>query len=205
MKFRRKEEEEFKGMSFSSVLQEVPRGDGDAVLKAKKQIKKEPFAVLFADDVFESEVPPIGQLEKVFSTSKKLVVGLKRVPRERLSYYGVVGVERIANRMYKIKEIKEKPNINEAPSDLVFAGRCICPPEFIHYIENTPPNKKGEVILADAFKKMIEDGKIVYGYEIVGEWLECGNMAAWLKSNLYLTLRHPKYGKELREWVKKMN
>lgn len=192
------------GISFSTVLQALPRGDGDAVLKAEKKVEKTGFAVAFFDDVFYSKTSALAQLLNIFDTSQKIVVGLKKVSPEKLSSYGVVKVDKIANNLYKIKGIVEKPGISEAPSDLAICGRYVFNEDIVRYLKKTPANKKGEIILAEALKAMIEDGKIIYGCEIEGEWLECGNMADWLKSNLTLCLRHPKYGAGLREMVKKI-
>lgn len=194
----------YQEISFSTVLQPLPKGDGDAVLKARRQIGKGNFAVLFPDDVFESKVSPLNQLKKIFSTSQKPVIGLKKIPKEKVPYYGVVGVEKIASKIYKIKEIVEKPLLPEAPSDLAIAGRYLFSPDIFNYLTKTPPNKKGEIILAEALKLMIKDGKIVYGHELDGNWLECGNPIDWLKSNLYLQLQHPKYGQILRELFRKL-
>jgi len=52
---------------------------------------------------------------------------------------------------------------------------------------------------------MLKEGKIVYGYEFEGKWLECGNKIEWLKSHLYLSLNHPQYGPELKKFLKEIN
>lgn len=192
------------GVSFSSVVQQTPKGDGDAVLKAEKKLGKSPFAVAFCDDVFVSKKPPLDQLKKIFETSQKPVIGLKEVQQERTAFYGTAKVERIAHRLYKIKDIIEKPLPKEAPSNLVLCGRYIFTPEIFKYIKKTKPNKKGEVILAETLREMLKDGKMIYGYDFEAEWLECGNISDWIRSNFYLCLQHPKYGPMLREWLKKI-
>ncbi len=201
----RKADQDFEGISFSSAQQQTPKGDGDAVLKAKRQVGKDAFGVLFPDDIFESKIPALNQLKKVFTTSQKAIIGLKQVPKEQLPSYGVVKVEKIANRLYKVKEIIEKPEIAEAPSDLAIAGRYVFPPEIFKYLDKTLPNKKGEIILAEALRLMLKDGKMVYGVEIEGQWLECGKTVDWLKSHLQLCLKHPQYGPMLRDFLKKTN
>ena len=196
---------DFEKVSFSSVIQPKPKGDGDAVLKARQQIGKHAFAVLFPDAILETKKPAIGQLLKVFKTSQKSVIGLKKFDnKEKLSSYGVVKVEKIAHRLYKIKKIVEKPKAGEAPSDLVIPGRYILPNECFNYLAKTKPNKKGEIILTDMFNLMLADGKMIYGYEMEGEFLECGKMTDWLKSNFYLTLQHSEYGPALKEYLKKI-
>ncbi|NQU82746.1 MAG: UTP--glucose-1-phosphate uridylyltransferase [Parcubacteria group bacterium] len=194
---------ETENVSFSSIIQPMPKGDGDAVLKAEKHIGNEPFAVAFCDDVFESKKPALAQLKKIFETSQNPVIGLKKVTQDKVAFYGTAKVEKIAHRLYKIKDIIEKPKPDEAPSDLVFCGRYIFTPEIFKYIGMTKPNEKGETILAESLKLMLGDGKMIYGYELEGEWLECGKKIDWLKSNFYLCLRHPKYGPILKEYLKK--
>ncbi|HOW13188.1 MAG TPA: sugar phosphate nucleotidyltransferase [Candidatus Pacearchaeota archaeon] len=195
----------FESISFSFVVQKKALGDGHAVLQAANLIGDESFACLFADDIVESETPCISQLIKIFKTCQKPVLSLYRLPKEKISSYGVVSMEKIANRLFKIKEIIEKPKIEQTPSDLAIVGKYILTPEIFDYLRKIKPNEKGEIILANALNLMLKEGKIVYGYEFEGKWLECGNKIEWLKSHLYLSLNHPQYGSELRKFLKEIN
>jgi len=198
-------DKEFEGISFSAVLQKAPRGDGDAILKAQKLVNKDACGVLFGDDIIESKIPAMEQLSNIFKTCQKPIICLKKVPKDMLSSYGVFKVEKIANRLYKVKDIVEKPKSEEeAPSDLVIVGRYIITPLVFDYLKKTRANSNGEIILAEAFRTMLKDGKMIYGYEVEGEWLECGNKINWLKSNLYLCLNHPEFGPILRDFLKKI-
>jgi len=185
-------------LSFSFVFQKKPLGDGQAVLETQDLVGEEPAAVLFGDDIVDSKIPCLSQLSKIFKTCQKPIIALQRVLKEKISSYGIVGIEKIADRLYKIKKIAEKPPLEVAPSDLAIVGKYIITPEVFSYLKKALPNKGGEIILAETFDKMIKDGKMIYGYEFEGKWLECGNKADWLKSNLYLALKHPQYGKELK-------
>jgi len=198
-------EELCKDISFSYVLQKKPLGDGHAILQAAKVRGSEPVACMFGDDVIDSDIPAISQLAKVFKTCQKPVVALYRPPKDKLPLYGVVGVEKIANRLYKVKKIVEKPSPEEVLSDLAIVGRHILTPEVFDYLKKAKPSKKGEIILAEVFNnQMLKDGKVIYGYELEGKWLECGDKSRWLKSNLYLSLKHPKFGPELKEYLKEI-
>ena len=196
--------EGLENVAVSSVTQPLPKGDGDAVLRAEKKADRGAVGVAFFDDVFAAKTPPLAQLLNIFRTSQKTVVGLKKVAPEKLPFYGVVKTEKIANNLYKIKDVVEKPPLNQAPSDLAICGRYIFTEDIFRYLKKVQPNVKGEIILAEALKLMLADGKMIYGYEIEGEWLECGNTQDWLKTNLVLCLRHPKYGAGLKEWIKKI-
>lgn len=193
-----------KKISFSFVVQKEPLGDGQAILLAKNMVNKEPAAIFFSDDIIDSKIPCLSQLKQAFKTSQAPILALKKVPPERLSFYGVVGVEKIANRIYKIKEIVEKPPEGTAPSNLAIVGRYIITPEVFDYLKKISSTKNKEIHLSQALAKMIKDGKIIYGYEIEGEWLECGNKLGWLKSHLYLSLKHPEFGPELKKYLKEI-
>ncbi len=195
-------EDMFKDISFSFVVQKDPLGDGHAILQAAKKIKNEPVANSFGDDVFDSEVPAIRQMINVFQTCNAPVLALRRLPRDKIPAYGTVKVEKIANNLYKIKKITEKPKPEQIMSDLVVAGRHILTPEVFDYLKNAKPSEKGEIILAEVIDKMLQEGKTIYGCEIKGEWLECGDKQKWIKSFLYFALKSEKYGAEAKQFLK---
>ena len=197
-------EDLFRGLTFSFVIQKEPLGDGHAILQAAKLVKDEPVACMFGDDIIDSDTPGIAQLEKVFRTCEKPIIGLYKPPKETLPSYGVIKNEKIANRLHKVKGIVEKPKADKLPSDLAIVGKYILTPEVFHYLKRVKPSGKGEIILAEAFNLMLKEGKLIYAYEFDGEWFECGDKAKWLKSNLHFSLNHPKYGPELRRFVKKI-
>ncbi len=197
-------EELCQNLNFSFVLQKKPLGDGHAILQAKDLVGEEPFAVLFGDDIVDSKIPCILQLTNIFKTCQKPVVALQKVPKERLSSYGIVGVDKIANRLFKIKKFAEKPAAEFAPSDLAIVGKYILTPEVFDYLKKTKPTKSGEIILANAFSNMIEDGKMIYGYEFEGEWLECGTKDGWVRCSFEFSLKNPKYSPNLKGILKKL-
>ena|SRR3989344_830798 len=195
-------EEIFSGISFSFVVQKNPIGDGHAVLQASKLLDSEPVAVSFGDDIIDSAAPALSQLVTIFNTSNAPVIALKSIPKENIPSYGSVSVEKISDRLYKIKKITEKPEPAQISSNLVVVGKYVLTPEVFGYLKKASPSKRGEITLAEVFDKMINDGKVIYGYELKGEWLECGDKLKWLKSFLYLSLKDPIFGKELREYLK---
>jgi len=192
----------FEGIKFTYVTQKEPLGDGHAILQGAKQLDNEPVAVSFGDDVVDSDEPAIAQLIGIFKTCNAPVIALKQLPMEKIPAYGVVAVEKIANHLYKIKKIVEKPELSQAPSNLVIVGKYVLTPEVFQYLKKATPSKKGEVILAEVFDKMLSEGKIIYGCEIKGEWLECGDKLKWIKSFFYLALKDPRFKDELRQYLK---
>lgn len=195
----------FEGLSFSFAVQNNPLGDGNAILQAAKTLKsQEPVAVSFGDDIVYSQEPAILQLINIYKTCNAPVVALKSLSREKVLSYGMVVAEKIAHGLYKIKKIVEKPKLEQVQSNLVIVGKYVLTPEVFDYLKKAKPSEKGEVILGEVFEKMLIDGLPIYGYEIKGEWLECGDKLKWLKSFFYLSLKDEKFGKELREYIKNM-
>ena len=194
----------FEGITFDFVTQKEALGDGHALLQAAKKIKKDSVAVSFGDDIIDSETPAILQLINIFKTCSAPVVALKQLPRERVPAYGSVEVEKIANNLYKIKKIIEKPKLEEIPSNLVIVGKYILTPDVFGYLKKAEPSNKGEILLAEVFEKMLNEGKTVYGYELKGEWLECGDKLKWLKSFIYFALKDPRYSDELKRYIKNL-
>jgi len=194
-----------KEISFSSAIQKKQLGDGHAILQALPKIKKEPVGVMFGDDIVDSKIPCLKQLINIYKTCEKPVVALCRLPKDKLSAYGVAKVEKIANRVYKIKKIIEKPAQGEEPSDLAIVGKYILTPDVFDYLKTAKPNAKGEIILAETFDKMLEAGKTIYGYEVEGKWLECGTKLEWLKTHLYFSLKDERFKEELKNSIKENN
>lgn len=199
-------EEKYKNISFSYVYQKKPLGDGHAVLLTEKLVKNEPCFVLYPDDVVESKVNCLKQLSKVFEKYHQTVMALCRVPKESLRYYGIIKGEKITKRVFRIERMVEKPSAEEIffLSNLAIVGKRIITPEVFYYLKKASPSRRNEIGLTDTLIEMVEDKKEVYGYEIEGKWLECGNKLAYLKSNLYLSLKHPQFGKELKNFLKRV-
>ena len=195
-------EQILEGITFSFVVQKQPLGDGHSILQAQKLVAGEPVAVSFGDDVVDSQEPAMLQLMNIFKTCQAPVVALKSMPKDVIPAYGNVVVEKIANHLYKIKKIVEKPTPDQIQSNLVIVGKYILTPEVFTYLKKAAPSDKGEIILGEVFEKMLHDGIQIYGYEIKGEWLECGDKLKWLKSFLYLALKDERFGKELKEYLK---
>lgn len=197
-------EQVFEGIAFSFVVQKSPLGDGHSILQAAKLAGNDPVAVSFGDDVVDSEEPALGQLMNIFNTCKAPVIALKSLPKDKIPAYGNVVVEKIASNLYKIKKIVEKPKPEQIQSNLVVVGKYVLTPEVFTYLKKAKPSEKGEVILGEVFDQMLEDGLPIYGYEVKGEWLECGDKLKWMKSFMYMALKDERFGKELKEYVRSL-
>lgn len=184
-----------------SVRQKQPLGLGHAILCAKSLIFEDAFAVLLPDDLIYSKIPCTSQLLSIYQKTKSTVVAIERIPQELISKYGVITPEPIAERLYKAKNLVEKPLPQEAPSDLGVIGRYILTRDIFSILEHTPFGKGGEIQLTDALNELSQKGTI-YGYEFEGKRYDCGDKLGYLKANIVYGLRHPKLGKEFKAFLK---
>lgn len=185
------------------IRQKEPLGQGHAILVTRSLIGNEPFAVFFADDVIESEVPCMKQMMEVYERYKCSVVAVQRIPKEDVPRYGVIEGKQLDDRVYRIYGMVEKPSPEEAPSDLGIVGRYILTPEIFDALERTPPGKGGEIWLADGLRILLER-QAIYGYEFAGIRYDTGTKLGYLKATVEYALRRPDLGPEFRQYLKSL-
>lgn len=190
------------GMKFSFVFQKKPLGDGHAVLQAEKKLKNEPCLVFYPDDIVISKIPCAKLLISIFKKYQKPVMAVAKIEKKKIPFYGIIGGRKIGKRIYKVETILEKPKIKEAPSNLAVIGKRIITPEVFYYLRKAQISRSGEISLTEALAEMVKDKKEILAYEILGEWLECGNKSLWLKSNLYLSLKKSPLKNDLKNFIK---
>jgi UTP--glucose-1-phosphate uridylyltransferase len=137
------------------IRQKEPKGLGHAISCAKTFVGKEPFAVMLGDDVVDAKVPCLKQLIDCYTEYKTTILGVQQVPQQDVSKYGIVKGMHIEDRVYKVKDLVEKPKVEEAPSNIAILGRYIITPQIFDILDNTQPGKGGEIQLTDALRTLI--------------------------------------------------
>lgn len=178
-------------------------GLGHAVLCAKNFVGDEPFAVLYGDDVIQSEVPVTKQLVDIYQKYGKGVVGVKAIEGDAIMKYCSLNVEHIEDNIYNCDDMIEKPSMDEIMSNFSIKGRVILPPEIFEILENTPKGKGDELQLTDAMKTLAQnEGVIAVNYE--GTVHDMGNKFGILKANIDVGLKHPEVSGDLRRYIKEI-
>jgi UTP--glucose-1-phosphate uridylyltransferase len=190
---------------FSYVRQSMPLGDGHAVLQATNIINREPVLVIFGDSLYDSQVPTAKQLIEVYEKYGESVVGLSQIEKSEVSKFGVIEGEKLENNVYKINRFVEKPQPEEAKSNLVAVGKYIITPEIFDVLAQLKTGKSGEIRLADAFDSMLANNRPVYGKELEGEWLDTGDKFNFMKASIHMGLKHPEIGEKLKNYLKNLN
>lgn len=183
------------------VHQKEQRGVGDAVLAAREAVGNEPFVLFFPDDVIIAEVPAAKQLMDVSARYGGSVLAVQRVPAAQLPSYGVVDGEPVAQGVMRVQGLVEKPEPDEAPSDLGIVGRYVLTPEIFDAIAATQPGKGGEIQLTDALA-ILRGRQPIFAYQFQGTRYDTGQALGMLKASVDLALRRPDIGPPFRQYLR---
>ena len=185
------------------IRQKEPKGLGHAVSCAKSFIGDEPFAVLLGDDIVYAKKPCLKQMIDAYDEYKTSILGVQEVPNEDVSKYGIVKGKHIEGKVYKVKDLVEKPSPEEAPSNIAILGRYIVNPAIFEILENTKPGKGGEIQLTDALKELASR-EAMYAYNFDGRRYDVGDKQGFLEANIEYALRREDLKGELSNYLKKL-
>jgi UTP--glucose-1-phosphate uridylyltransferase len=189
----------------SYVRQKEALGLGHAVQRARDLVGPEPFAVVLSDDVIDSETPCLRQLLDIYEFYGASVVALMEVPGDAISSYGVVDAEPVShngerNKLFRIRNMVEKPKSSDAPSNLAIIGRYVLTPEIFDSIERIQPGSGGEIQLTDALKHLLRN-RPIYGYKFEGTRYDAGDKLGFLKATVEFALKREDLGADFREYL----
>ena len=193
-------------INVSYVRQKEALGLGHAVLRARELIGAEPFAVVLADDVIEAETPCLRQLLDIYSFFVAPVLAVMEVPPENISSYGAIDAEPVvhngcSDRLYRIRDMVEKPKASEAPSNLAIIGRYVLTPEIFDSLQAIDPGSGGEIQLTDALKHLLRS-RPIYAYRFEGTRYDAGDKLGFLKATVEYALHRHDLGGPFREYLK---
>lgn len=188
---------------FIYVRQPFPMGDGHAILCAKELIQDEPCAILFGDDIYDSEAPALSQLIKQYEELQAPIIGLHKIDKKDSDKYGIIEKEMSLNpKLHQIKSLTEKPKADKAKSNLAIAGKYIITPELLRALEKSKSTSKDkELRLIDGMKNFIKTSPI-YGYEIEGQRFDTGDKLGYLKATVHFALKHKELSNEFKAYLK---
>jgi UTP--glucose-1-phosphate uridylyltransferase len=190
-------------ISVCYIRQKEPLGLGHAILVTRNLVGDEPFAVFLGDDIIDSQVPCMAQMMQVFEQYGDAVLAVQEVPRPEVRHYGVIDGVKVSDRVFEIKDMVEKPNPEEAPSNLAIIGRYILPPSIFALLEETPPDAGGEIQLTNALRALLKH-RPVYGYQFEGKRYDAGNKLGFLKATVEFALKRPDLAKEFSEYLRSL-
>ena len=189
--------------TFSYTRQVQMMGLGHAILSGQPLIGDEPFAVVLADDLclnLEGE-GVLSQMIALYKQFRCSIVAIQEVPADQTHKYGVIAGEPIRDDLFRVSHMVEKPQPEDAPSNLAIIGRYILTPGIFEEIRNQPTGVGGEIQLTDAIARL-KSREAVYAFQYEGKRYDCGSKEGFLEATVELALEHPQVGESFRAYLK---
>lgn len=190
------------------VRQKEALGLGHAILRARDLVGPEPFAAVLSDDVIDSGKPCLRQLLEVYEYFGCSIVALMEVPNDQISAYGVVAADPVPHngmdgRLFRIKDLVEKPKAEEAPSNMAIIGRYILTPEIFTALDETVPGRGGEIQLTDGLRHLLRS-RPIYGVKFEGRRFDAGDKLGFLKATVEFALKREDLGDAFRNYLRQL-
>ncbi|HUS90168.1 MAG TPA: UTP--glucose-1-phosphate uridylyltransferase GalU [Desulfosporosinus sp.] len=183
------------------VRQKEALGLGHAIYSAHKFIGDEPFAVLLGDDIIHAKIPCLQQMIKVYERFGTSIVAVQEVPLEKTSKYGIVDGEVIGERIYRARNLVEKPKPEDAPATrLAIMGRYILNPDIFGILENLQPGKDGEIQLTDGLRELSKVQEII-AFDFEGRRYDVGDKLGFIQATIEYGLRRDDLSNELKNYL----
>ncbi len=177
-------------------------GLGHAVQCAQPAVNGEPFAVILADDLIDADKPVMKQMTELYTYHQNSIIGVQNVAREETASYGIVSPQPLADKLYRVASIVEKPKPEAAPSTLGVVGRYILTPRIFHHLAHIERGSGGELQLTDAIAALLKEQQVL-AYEFEGTRYDCGAKIGYLQATVEYALKHPQVKDEFYSYIQK--
>jgi len=183
--------------------QNQPLGLGHAIWCARDIVGDEPFAVLLADDLIQTDKPVLSEMVKKFDRLRASIAAIMEVEKDQTDKYGILDAQQVEEDIVRIDDMVEKPNPEKAPSNLAIIGRYILTPKIFKYLGEKKKGAGGEIQLTDAMKSLLKEQPI-YGYKFKGKRFDCGDKAGFQMANLAFALERPDMRDKLIKFIEEI-
>jgi UTP--glucose-1-phosphate uridylyltransferase len=182
------------------IRQPEPLGLGHAVLCAQPVVGNDPFAVLLADDLMDSQPPAMARMAQIFDREQCSLLGVEEVPSDETERYGIVTIESIQGDTARMRAIVEKPKPAQAPSNLGVIGRYVLTPRIFDLLAAVTPGAGGEIQLTDAISALLSHERAL-AVRLPGRRFDCGSKLGYLQATVELGVRHPEVGEAFARYL----
>ncbi len=183
--------------------QNQPLGLGHAIWCARDIVGDEPFAVLLADDLIQTDKPVLAEMVKKFDRLRASIAAIMEIEKDQTDKYGILKATQIEDDIVKIDDMIEKPKPENAPSNLAIVGRYILTPRIFYHLEKGKKGANGEIQLTDAMKALLNEQPI-FGYRFHGKRFDCGDKVGFQMANLAFALERPDMRDKLINFIREI-
>ena len=181
--------------------QNEPLGLGHAIWCARDIVGDEPFAVLLADDLIQTDKPVLPEMIKKFDRFRASIAAVMEVEMDQTDKYGILKATPLETDMVRIDDMIEKPKPSEAPSNLAIIGRYILTPTIFKHLGQSKAGANQEIQLTDAMKSLLMEQPI-FGYKFSGTRFDCGDKVGFQMANLAFALERPDMREKLIRFIR---
>ncbi|MBU3720307.1 MAG: UTP--glucose-1-phosphate uridylyltransferase GalU [Burkholderiaceae bacterium] len=188
------------------IRQPEALGLGHAVLCAEPVVGDEPFAILLADDLMDAGErgnPVMRQMVERYAQHQASVIAVEEVPQQDSSKYGIVSADPFSQEpggIARMRGIVEKPQPEDAPSNLAVVGRYLLTPRIFDLIRSQTPGAGGEIQLTDAIARLLIEEQVL-AYRFIGKRFDCGSKLGYMQASVTLARRHAEIGSDFSQWL----
>lgn len=182
------------------IRQKQPLGLGHAIYCARKFIGDEPFAVLLGDDILQSSTPGLKQMIEIYEQTETSVIAVQEVPWEDVSKYGIVSPAMNYGSYRLIEDLVEKPDRDQAPSNLAVIGRYLIMPEIFGILERQEPGRGGEIQLTDALRVLNREQRMA-AYLMQANRYDVGDKFGYIEATIELALQRPDLQNQMKAYL----
>ncbi len=183
--------------------QNQPLGLGHAIWCARDIVGDEPFAVLLADDLIQTDKPVLTEMVKKFDRLRASIAAIMEIDKDQTDKYGILKATQVEEDIVKIDDMIEKPKPENAPSNLAIVGRYILTPRIFYHLEKGKKGANGEIQLTDAMKALLNEQPI-FGYRFKGKRFDCGDKVGFQMANLAFALERPDMRDKLINFIREI-
>ncbi|MDE0933372.1 MAG: UTP--glucose-1-phosphate uridylyltransferase GalU [Novosphingopyxis baekryungensis] len=182
------------------VRQQEPLGLGHAIWCARDIVGDEPFAIFLPDEMMHGSPGCMKQMVDAYQQVGGNMISVLEVPHEKVSSYGVIDPGELKGSLTEVKGLVEKPDVADAPSNLIVSGRYILQPEVMRVLETQQAGAGGEIQLTDAMAKMIGEQPF-HAHTFDGKRYDCGSKSGFIQANLALAMERDDMKDEIRAFA----
>ena len=183
-------------------------GLGHAICCARPVIGDNPFIVLLPDVLLNAHYcdpkhDNLSAMIKRFEKTERSQIMVEPVPMSQVQQYGVVDCEGIfchQGNWAPIRRIVEKPNPEDAPSNLSVVGRYVFSSAIWELLDGLPAGVGGEIQLTDAIDLLLKK-ETAEAYTLVGKSHDCGNKLGYMKAFVEYGLHNSVLKEEFASWM----
>ncbi len=182
--------QEFYRKHFIHIRQKEALGFGHAIALAEKAVGDEPFAISLPDDLILAGQPVMAQMAEVYEKHQCPVIAFMKVPRADIHRYGIGAGKFISDKVFEIKQLVEKPDAADAPSNFAVIGRYILTPDIFPLLKKTRHGAGAEIQLTDAIIELMKSRRVL-GYFFEGRRFDAGTTLGYIETLIHVALQRP--------------